>query len=156
MRLLIVGLTLISLAQHLGAQDCACVALKRDEITRRGYSAEVVVEERKIYRRLRGVVRFPQQDDPVENVFVEVFTSPEKWLSSSPNHVRRAKKQHRVAACKTGSDGKFCFAGIAKGRYELRLSLDGGFSITHMIVKLDPQNRKSTRKPIEGFINPGG
>jgi len=152
MKLFIATSILISLASALGAQNCKCVALKREELTRRGYSADIVVEERKTHKSLSGVARLSNTDQPLENVFVEVFTYPEHWLKRHKDPEADSKRQIRIAGCKTGIDGEFCFTDIPQGKYELRFSLDGGFGITHVIVKVDPKSRKSIGEKIIGII----
>ena len=60
-----------------------------------------------------------------------------------------------MKVCVTEADGRFCFTGIPKGRYELRASKEGGFEITHLKVIVDPKNPQSTNKEINVSIEPG-
>ena len=63
---------------------------------------------------------------PVPNALVEAFTDPEALtLPTSPEAEARRAKRRRVAACLTDSEGKFCFATLPAGKYELRSSAKG-------------------------------
>src|SRR4051812_7301235 len=60
---------------------------------------------------------------PVPNALVEAFTDPEVLtLPSSPEVDARRAGRRRVAACSTDPEGKFCFATLPAGKYELRSS----------------------------------
>ena len=63
---------------------------------------------------------------PVPNALVEAFTDPEVLtLPSSPEVEARRTKRRRVVACLTDREGKFCFATLPAGKYELRSSAKG-------------------------------
>ncbi len=139
MKLLIAILAILSCGPLIGAQDCSCVKLNADEITRQGYSATYVSIEKKPFKILRGTAILGVTKEPLENVFVEVF------IADSKNSALK-----RVAGCRTSADGKFCFTDLAKGKYILRLSKDGGFAITEIIVKVSPKNGRD--KEITGYV----
>jgi hypothetical protein len=139
---------------QLGAQDCKCITANPREITRQGYFAELSIIEKKPHKQIRGVVHHPQ-DDPLAGVLAEVFTYPQRLLKSKRTEFG-LKSQRRVAACWTGASGEFCFIGIPKGAYELRLSKDGGWSTTHVYIAVNPNNRHSTKAKIIVPMQPGG
>ena len=62
---------------------------------------------------------------PLADALVEVFTDPKK------------SEGQRVAACRTGPDGKFCFSGLASGKYELRCSVNTGWNVTHVYLSVN-------------------
>jgi len=153
-RLAITTFIIICLVNNLGAQDCKCIAAKRSETTRQGYFADIIVIEKKPFKQIRGVVHFPSTDASLDGALVEVFTRPEYLLKSKyPENVSRNQK--RMAACWTGADGKFYFKGVPKGAYELRFSKDGGWSITHVYIVINPNSRRSTNAKIIVEMTPG-
>jgi hypothetical protein len=119
-------------ASSCWAQDC--IALRDYETTRAGFSATVVRSERKPRKEIRGRVVLGDRDTPQVNVFVEVFPLDPKL-----------KARPRVAGCRTGQTGEFEFTDLAKGKYKIRLSKDGGFMITEIRVKVDPATKNSER-----------
>jgi protocatechuate 3,4-dioxygenase beta subunit len=108
----------------------------------------MVIKESKIYSSLRGVVQ-DATGRPLLNVLVEVFDHPDHLLLEHPSNQKEKAKQRRIAACETGDDGKFCFVKIPKGNYEIRTSLDSGWNVTHVWVRLDPSHRRSGRSGME-------
>jgi len=74
---------------------------------------------------------------PLEHALVEVFDHPEYLLDQSSSFKRDHPEQKRVAACRTGADGKFCLRNLPPGKYELRSSLSSGWDVTHVYVVLD-------------------
>jgi hypothetical protein len=102
----------------------------------------IVFKEGKVYKALRGIVQVG--DTPLSNVLVEVFDHPDHLLLEYPKNQEERAKQRRIAACKTRADGRFCFVGIPKGKYEIRSSIDPGWNVTHVWVRVDPGNRRST------------
>jgi hypothetical protein len=103
--------------------DCRCAPPDNGEATHwTGNQAELFIFiEKGTHRELKGKVLTSTNGVPFDGVLVEVFDNPDYLL---PNHSFRRGKQVRVAACRTRSDGKFCFSDLASGRYELRLSSD--------------------------------
>lgn len=84
------------------------------------------------FPKLEGIVQITDAM-PLENALVEVFDHPEYWLESGDASAREPK-QHRLSACVTPKDGRFCFPNLPDGKYELRSSLDTGMDVTHVIV----------------------
>jgi hypothetical protein len=86
---------------------------------------------------------------PVGDALVEIFDKPDYLLCEwEPNNPRGCTtnppaEQRRVAACRTGKDGRFCFGDIPAGKYELRVSKDGGWNVVHAYVVVDPNSRAS-------------
>jgi protocatechuate 3,4-dioxygenase beta subunit len=74
--------------------------------------------------------------EPVEGVLVEVFDHPD-WIVL--DYPASRVEQHRIAACKTESDGSFCFKNISSGRYELRASKDRAWNPSHVYIVVSPR-----------------
>ena len=111
-------------------QIVGCENLKDDETTRQGYSATMDIKEKGSRKIIQGTAILEGQDDPLENVFVEVFA----YDSSQ-------KELKRVAGCRTNANGKFIFSNLPKGKYIVRLSKDGGYMITEVTVKVSPKSK---------------
>jgi len=121
MRRLIAAVASCSIAA-VAAADCTCIKLQPAETTHYGGNMEPVFVEKKAYRALRGAV-FAPNETRVTGVLIEIFTHPEYLLSHAISS-RGRPEQKRIAACRTGSKGEFCFTNIPDGRYELRSSKD--------------------------------
>ncbi len=118
--------------------DCSCKTPGKGETTYKGYESITVIE-RDHYKSMRGVVRDPG-GGAMEDVLVEVFDKPEWMLgrqSSAP------PTRHRIAACKTGAGGSFCFENIPAGEYELAFSKGIGWNDSHVYIKLKPGDPKA-------------
>ena len=132
MKLIVTTLFLISIPYSLTPQECKCREPERGATTRQGYFASILVEPKTRYKELVGVVYL--SDTPVEGVLVELFPYSKDLSTGRP----------RLAACVTGPDGRYCFINAPKGRYEVRVSKDGGFQIIHVNVYFDPKNSKAS------------
>lgn len=130
------------LSQGTRTSPCACKA--SDESTRAGANEDVVLAERQKRHFLEGVITAPN-GDILPDVLVEVFTEPDYLLLPYPESQQKKKAQKRVAGCVVGPDGKFCFRGLAPGKYELRLSKDGGWQKTHVYVIVAPLKQKAVK-----------
>jgi hypothetical protein len=117
--------------------DCKCARAEKGENTHWGGNEMIVIVEKTPHKQLRGLVTL--NGEPAEGALVEIFTHPEYLVSQLPNATRDRAEQQRVAACRTGGDGRFCFRGLAKGAYELRSSVNSGWDVTHVHVLVDPQ-----------------
>ena len=69
---------------------------------------------------------------PLENALVEVFDHPEYLLKTGTE--AKPPDQHRLRACLTSADGRFCFENPPSGKYELRSSINSGWDVTHIYV----------------------
>jgi hypothetical protein len=103
--------------------DCRCAPINNGEVTHwTGNRTELFISIEKVtYRQLKGKVLTSTNGAPFSGVLVEVFNNPDYLL---PNHSFRREKQIRVAACRAGNNGNFCFADLSSGEYELRVSSD--------------------------------
>lgn len=137
------SITLFFICSVFG-QNTDCVKLLPEEGTRQGYSATISYKEDKAYRNIQGKSLLAGTQEPLENVFVEVFIKEAKG---------GVKQLRRVAGCRTSSNGKFSFPEFAKGKYLLRLSKDGGFAITEISVKVSPKSKRDLE--IEGIVQLG-
>ena len=111
----------------------------------------MVFVEKKPYRHLRGTVLRPN-GKPFEGALVEVFTHPEYLLIEKPIAKRGRPNQRRVAVCRTGADGKFCFVGLPAGKYELRSSSADsatGWNASQVYVILSPRSRRKKELSVE-------
>lgn len=90
----------------------------------------------------------------MSDALVEVFADPEYVLNDVHRSTHGRKSQRRVAACKTDPTGKFCFAKIPPGEYELRVSSGdrrAGWNVSQVYVVIQPH---STTHPIEAKMLP--
>jgi hypothetical protein len=124
---------------------CKCVQADPMETTHYGGNLAIVVQEVRTYRLMRGVI-LDQRDSGINNVLVEVFDHPEWLLLPYPQFKEAQLKQRRIAACKTGRNGRFRFAGLPDGKYELRASIEGGgWDVTHVYVMIDRNHRQGSK-----------
>lgn len=126
--------------------NCGCMPAAKNEITRWGGNETITVEEEKIHKRIFGTVEL-ENGDPAADVLVEVYTRPEEEKEEA--------KQRRIAACITGGNGKFCFGFTKPGKYEIRLSKDSGFNVTHVSVEVNPYGDESTDTEIAAPLTLG-
>jgi protocatechuate 3,4-dioxygenase beta subunit len=143
MKLLILTLLLGSFPASLG-KNCSCLAPEPNEITHRGGNELVSFIEKETYRSVRGVVR-DVNGAPLKGVLVELFDRPD-WIRKE--HSSSPADQRRIAGCKTGSDGRFCFENVGAGEYELRGSIDLSWNPSHVLVKVNPNAKRASRKAI--------
>jgi len=108
--------------------------------------------EEKVYKSIKGEVK-GELGEPLEKVLVEVYTNP-KWLLDK-NYSQRGKNQKRVAVCETSENGKFSFKNLSKGTYELRISKNTDRNPIHMLIKVDPKDRRAVKKRIEFLLTLG-
>lgn len=99
------------------------------------------------------VEQFDDQDGtPLNNALVEVFNKPEYLLVEQPVNKRGRSNQRRVAVCRTGLDGRFCFFGLPAGKYELRSSSDDtgtGWNASQVYVIVNPRTRRKKQLNVE-------
>ena len=120
--------------------DCKCRRPEKGDETRWGGNEAVVVVPEKHFREIAGTVE-AFQNEPMEGALVEVFVKPDYLVSDKPWAGR--PEQKRLKSCVTSADGKFCFSGLPRGPYEVRISKDQGWNVTHAYVVLD---RKAAEK----------
>jgi protocatechuate 3,4-dioxygenase beta subunit len=149
----VVAITVISLLlkPSVAGQRCDCIAASTNDTTRHGGNEDVVAVGGKAHQTLCGVVRDPN-GEPLHDVLVEVYDHPEIWSTSRRRSQSTPPEQRRVAACISGTDGRFCFLGLASGCYELRFSIGAEWDVLHMLVRLEPQKARSTSCDIEATM----
>ena len=147
---IIVGvLLLIGYGVLFPVNECTCNKIESWEKTYRGdiFPPDV---EKKSFKLIHGVAQ-DGNGDPLSGILVEVFDNPENRLS--PDYgitAPKNSKQKRLAACKTGKDGEFCFVGIPKGKYELRFSDEKELFANHSIImKIDPGSWRGSKKKLK-------
>jgi protocatechuate 3,4-dioxygenase beta subunit len=108
--------------------------------------------EKGTLKSARGVVR-DMNGELLEGVLVEIFDDSQ-WTAKKQQ--ANPGESRRIAACKTGADGKFCFINIPAGKYELVSSINAGWNPTYVRFKLNPQSRNSGKRVIEVLMTIGG
>ena len=142
--------------------ECNC----RKPITTRATEGEEETDEardeNRIYKELYGQVA-DINGKPTAGILVEVYDHPEVVTDESARKRLAAGeiKQRKLASCKTGKEGVFCFEGIEPGKYEVRISdvnaerssSSGPFEDASFVVTVDPYHPESVDKMIEVFLS---
>ena len=139
--------TLIPVAVHA---DCKCHKPERDATTRWGGNQSVILRPDEYFREVRGVVE-AFVGETMEAALVEVFDKPEYLVSDKPWNEK--PPQNRLRACVTSRDGKFCFKNLPDGVYELRVSRDQGWNVTHVYIVVD--GKAGRNKPLHAGMHLG-
>lgn len=127
-------------------KQCSCKKVESWEKAEGGWMYPPVIEK-KALKSIRGEVH-NANGHPLTDVFVEVFDNPSARLERGVGPGDLAKKQKRIAACKTVEDGRFCFANIPSGRYELRYTKDASYETKSVIVTIGKNNQGGSKKEI--------
>jgi hypothetical protein len=93
--------------------------------------------------------------EPLDGILVEVFDNPEALLEVGADLMSLERKQKRVAACKTGNDGRFSFDFIPPGKYEVRYSAQG-FETKPVFITLKPFSKRASRKKLKVMMRVAG
>ena len=150
-QLAVVGAMLFCWLIPRAAADCTCHKPARDDKTRFGGNEAVVVVPQKHFREVTGVVEALRENETVKGALAEIFDKPEYLVSQTP--WANKPEQHRLRACVTSVDGKFCFKGLPEGAYELRVSLNEGWNVTHVYVVVD--RKTGVSKPLHVTMHLG-
>src|ERR1051326_1430459 len=151
MKKLVLLLILISsVAAPSSGKGCGC-ASATGETTRWGGNETILIKPRGTFEFVGGKVLMG--DEPMDDALVEVFDKPDyllcDWTAEDGNPNKCSNDppadQRRIAACVTGKDGKFCFDNIPSGKYELRVSKDIGWDVSHYVIVVKPESRWSKR-----------
>jgi hypothetical protein len=131
---------------------CLCSKIAEGEKTYWGNSIREPDIEKDKLKLIRGVVK--GGNDPLSGALVEVFDNPDARINREPGSDVRdlERKQKRVAACKTGEDGQFCFSDIPAGRYELRISHKAAFDFESIIITV--ASKGGSRKRLQVALSP--
>lgn len=129
-------LLLLIFVTMLPAQErnCNCRPASAEEVP---HGANEVIEIRgKTVKRIQGVVSYTT-GEPVNAAVVELYDC--KGITKDRSAYDIARERERLAACKTGTDGAFCFQGLPSGRYVLRAGTgkQEGRQEMYMTVSLD-------------------
>jgi hypothetical protein len=95
------------------------------------------------FREPKGVVEVLDKQT-VHDSLAEVFDKPDYLVSSKSWNEH--PEQNRLSVCVTSADGKFSFRDLPSGTYELRISRDQGWDVTHVCLVIDRQ--AGTGKPL--------
>jgi Carboxypeptidase regulatory-like domain len=124
-------------------KPCSCKKVEPWEKAQGGWRYPPIIEK-KTRKSIHGQVH-NSNGRPLAGVFVEVFDNPAARLESGVDIGDLAKKQKRVAVCKTVEDGRFCFSGVPSGTYELRYTKDMSFETKSVIVTVGRNQDASTK-----------
>jgi protocatechuate 3,4-dioxygenase beta subunit len=148
-KLLAIALVITCHVSASSKADCKCIAPAPGEATHEGGNEIVTFRERRNYKLVHGVVR-DANDEPLADVLVEIFDHPE-WIVL--DYPRSRVEQRRIAACKSGPDGSFCFDNIPTGKYELRVSKDVAWNPSHGHIVVN--TRRGSRAAIKVQLSLG-
>lgn len=137
---LVTALVLSQWANAVSLNDCRCTPVSADEVTGDSGNVEIVVTEKQTLKSVHGKTYDPN-GTILEGVLIEVYTDA---------HFKR------IAACKTGADGKFCFKHIPAGKYRLIGSLPSGWNAITIFIRVNPKSRKSSKKKIDIMMSIAG
>lgn len=137
------------------AQSCICY-LASEADTPKGAS-EVIQVRGKAVKRIHGVV-LDSTGEPVNGAVVEIYSCGDVAEDVSAYKISSDRK--RITACKTATEGAFCFEGLPPERYLLRAGTNkaDGWIEVYMRIILDrrwwSRWRRSGRR-IELTLGPG-
>ena len=137
-------------AALLAQLPCSCTKAKDNELTEGGQNPTAAVLPG-TYAELEGVVS-DSSGEPLESALVELYDNPEAGAFFKKGDKPPKGEQKRVAACRLGPDGDFCFKKLAEGDYELRASLKE-YDCAVFLVRVRP-GEKGTSRPVEIFLAP--
>jgi len=153
-KIILLGLLIINSGGYLTHDSCKC---RKPQAKPVAEEDEDKGDEDYVYKRLYGQVTGGL--GPLEGILVEVYNRPEVALHPSMysgSDVKKEIKQRKIASCKTGKDGMFCFKGIKPGKYEIRFTdvgyparNSGPFDKESYFITLDPYHPESTDRMIE-------
>jgi hypothetical protein len=152
-----IAISVVGFGSIYNGGDCGCRAVDSSVTTRSGGNEFVVLKQSAALKSLKGKVTMPLPELN-EDVLVEVFDQPDylicEWRDGNPNNCTSTppETQHRIAACVTRKDGRFCFSNLPAGKYELRVSKGPSWSPTHFHVPVAPNG---TTKPLEVPVHIG-
>jgi hypothetical protein len=129
---------------------CSCKKVESWEKAEGGWMYPPVIEK-KTLKSIHGQVH-NANGEPLAGVFVEVFDNPSARLERGVGPADLAKKQQRIAVCKTVGDGRFCFASIPSGSYEVRYTKDPSYETKSVIVTIGQNNHGSSKKEIDVLL----
>lgn len=130
--------------------ECSCKTPDLDETTHEGGNKIITVQDKKVYKFLHGKVFVG--DEPLSDVLIEIFDQPE-WIINGDS--KSPVEQNRIAACKTGKDGSFCFKDLPPGKYELRASKDIRWNPIYIYVIVDPNSKDAVKDSMEVRLSVG-
>ncbi len=134
----------------LAQLPCSCTKAKENERTEWGNNPTAAVLPGTC-TEIEGVVS-DSSGDPLESALVELYDNPEAGAFFKKGDKPPKGAQKRVAACRLGPDGDFCFKKLAEGDYELRASLKG-YDCAVFLVRIRP-GEKAAPSPVEIFLAP--
>jgi hypothetical protein len=93
--------------------------------------------------------RITISESPSAEVIVEVFRYSKKLHKEFSSAA--TVNQKRIRACKTGSNGKFAFHGLRRGKYFIRVGFikRSEFNPTHVIVVIDKKAKFTNENKLD-------
>ena len=154
-----VVLSIIIVAISAGSSSRLCSCQKALEDDRPHGANEDTEYSEKTLKSIKGRVVYYHNDEPADDVVVEVYSVAETDKNLRPREI--ALRRERRAACVTAKDGSFCFPDLPSGRYVLRAgarSSSAGMNEVYMKVTVDRRwwgNWFRSGKGIELGLTPG-
>jgi len=136
-------IALLAIAPVAVHGDCECHKPERDDTTRWGGNQAIVLTPDQHFHEVRGIVEVFEKE-LVEKALVEVFDKPEYLVSNKPWSDK--PQQNRLSACVTSAYGKSCFNHLPGRDYDVRVSRDQGWNVTHVYIVIDRQ--AGTNQPL--------
>lgn len=131
--------------------EARCRRARPDEVPHGANEFRLLAEQE--VRQIRGVVSSLGDAEFQEDVVVEIYNY-EGNDSYSYEAVSKVLKGRRIAACVTGSNGRFSFSGLKPGRYLLHLGMRDvrGINEENAILHVTP---RGSRERLEIRLTPG-
>jgi len=149
-------------------QKCRCLPAFKEDFPSSG-NVMTIIDEGKV-KSVQGIVNW-MSAEPMEGAVIEVYKITEDEIINKKSYngysndpeISRDQKiydivngKKRNKACKTISDGKFCFNNLKKGKYILKIGLNhlldkSGMNSVYFVVEVDKKSGKNHQ--VEAFIN---
>ena len=147
---LLIAITAMPTQQH----NCACHLASAEDAPHGANESVVIIG--KAVKRLQGTLSY-KGGSLVNGAVVEIYNCASSRKDARATELVSNRK--RLAACKTGIDGTFCFQGLPSGKYVLRAGTgkSEGWNEVYMIITLDQRWWSKWRKSrnIELTLSPG-
>jgi hypothetical protein len=157
MRLLLSTILLLLSAGSLSERRCSCQkALEHDLPHGANETVEYVG---KTVKRIAGRVISGPNDDPAEDVVVEIYEISQADKNLRPHEI--VLRSQRKVACVTPKDGSFCFPDLPSGRYMVRAGTrSANAGMNEVFIRVNVDRRWWSRwfrpdKKIELALTPG-
>jgi len=134
-----ISLVFVSCCISGQSQSCRSGSTRTEEPTRWGGNERIRDIEARPLRTVIGKVQ-DITGGKILTALIEVYTDP-KW--DLKNLIAPDAEQERLIGCKVSSGAAFSIGGLKKGTYELRVSIDGGWNVTQVLIRVDPKQGRN-------------